>query len=554
MLWGLIGCEFKIPTVPRLPSRWDTKVIVPLIDKIYPLSDLTFDSDANSSMLSISIDTTTGRLRYHNEDITSEVITVSDSFLIVPQLDITDEIYLSDVVELKDDSTFSLITIRTGKKIDTRNSRFYYGYLKDAEDPNYNFITLTASMNDTFMNPVKIKVVCENFKDDTLKVDSLYLPIGTLSDYKEIDVNGDSVKGETTDAYIDSLVFSILIEIEGILEEPVENIDEILTIDINVKHLYMDSFYGKANGFGELTPQILLNSPSGAEDILFDSATVVFTIEDATGKFNEVSFEVFGKKSGGNDVKIDTLFSIDSPYPNTRIMDISTIMAVLPDSIIVYATGSLEDATYSASSSINTSEGLSINYNVYIPMIFTLPVEMTIASANPTSFFIKDDSTRQNIARAQRGAEIDAVVENRTPFQGSIYLLISNYSIFPWDSIRIANSSDYQWFGDSLFYVGADTDLVLIDTLALLEIQQATYDGDSLVTPGVSNQIYLADSTVISIFSDSCYIMPHFRFVNPDTSESSIDTTQSIRIKSYLNFLLDPSVLSHQKTENADSL
>lgn len=46
-------------------------------------------------MLSISIDTTTGRLRYHNEDITSEIITVSDSFLIVPQLDITDEIYYS---------------------------------------------------------------------------------------------------------------------------------------------------------------------------------------------------------------------------------------------------------------------------------------------------------------------------------------------------------------------------------------------------------------------------------------------------------------------------
>ncbi|MCG2714919.1 MAG: hypothetical protein L6422_01315 [Candidatus Marinimicrobia bacterium] len=46
LIWGLIGCEFEVPTMPRLPARWNSKVIIPLLDETYSFLDMVYDSTA----------------------------------------------------------------------------------------------------------------------------------------------------------------------------------------------------------------------------------------------------------------------------------------------------------------------------------------------------------------------------------------------------------------------------------------------------------------------------------------------------------------------------
>ncbi|MBL7135008.1 MAG: hypothetical protein ISS81_00255 [Candidatus Marinimicrobia bacterium] len=556
VFWGLIGCEFKIPTTPRLPSKWNTKVVIPLLYKTYSLSSLVFDSLAASSN-PIMADTATGRLSYLVSDSSSEDITVLESFCTIASHELSKEIDLSNEIKINPDSTVIQINILAKKKINTTNNRVKFGLLNAAGSPDFNRIIVTANLSDTFFNDIQIKIICQNFKDNntgTLRTDSLTLSINSTLATKNIIIDGDSLIGASTNGYIDSLVFAIDINIEDKLGEPLDSIYQSLTIDVDVLPLELESFNGEVNASGVIPTELFINSPPGAESINFNLATISFSITDNSGQFDRLLIEIVGKKQGEDNTEIDSLFF---PFPDTCEMELGQIISNLPDSIIIYVIGMLEEGNYTPASSILLSEGLSVKYSIQVPFNFTLPTEMIIASGRPTSFVIKDSSVRANIIQVQQGAELETTVENRTPFQGNILLLLGNCQYFPFDSTETPYDENYKWnaLGDSLFY--NDTVHVVIDTLAVLEIPAATFSGDSLIEAGVlEDQISFADSAAVSHFADTLthYIMPHFLFLNPDTSNTILRDNQSITIRSYLNLLLDPAALTHQGVDTSDTL
>ena len=552
LVWGLIGCEFEIPTTPRLPSKWNTKVVIPLLDKTYSISDLIFDASGDTLSISIDSTDTTGILRYHSEEVTTTGITVSESFNIIPQNELLEEINLHEYIQLNDDSTVVPITICCQEQLDKTNMRIRYGILSNNDSPVFNQIEVVASL-DTFPNPISIEVVCENFKDSTgVLTGTLDLPIGTDSVVSLIiSVCGDTLTGIDTTQYLDSLSFKITINVLDTLKVP---IDKLLTIDIYVSSLELDTLYGKVYASGSLPSQTLVNSPSIAEDIEFSLATMDLSIKESLNAFSELILVLVGNKNGIDQVRMESVFPLSGSGIDT-VINISEVMSILPDTIKALVKGVLVDNVYVKGQDFEGS--LDVQYSINVPLEFTLPYEVTIASANPTDFVIKDSSVRANIIQVQRGAELETTVENRTPFQGNILLLLGNCQYFPFDSTETPYDENYKWnaLGDSLFY--NDTVHVVIDTLAVLEIPEATFSGDSLIEAGVlEDQISFVDSAAVSHFADTLthYIMPHFLFLNPDTSNTILRDNQSIRIRSYLNLLLDPAALTHQGVDTSDTL
>ncbi len=552
LIWGLIGCEFEPPSMPSLPARWNSKVIIPLLDETYSLSSLTFDS---SSTNPIFTDTTTGSLYYQVRDSSSEDITVSESFCTIASHKLSEEVDLSSEININPDSTVSPITFMVKKKINTTNNRIKFGQLSISDNPNLNKIIVTASLSNTFYNDIQIEVICENFKTtDTLHTDSLRLSTNDTLAIKDIIVDGNSLIGASANGYIDSLAFKIIVKIKDKFVTSLDSIYQSLIIKIDVKPLELKSFTGEVNASGVIPTELFINSPPGVEGINFNLATISFSISDNSKQFDKLLIEIIGKKLGEDNTEIDSLFST---FPDTCEMKLGQIMSNLPDSIIVYVTGILEEGDYTAQSPVPVSEGLSVKYTIQVPFNFTLPSEMIIASANPTSFVIQDSSVRANIVKAQRGAILETTVENRTPFQGNILLLLGNCQYFPFDSTETPYDENYEWnfLGDSLFY--NDTIHVVIDTIVKLKIPAATFNGNSLIKAGVlEDQPSFVDSAAFSHFADilTHYIMPHFIFLsqeNPDTLV--LRDNQSITIRSYLNLLFDPSVLNRTETDTTDT-
>ena len=559
LVWGLIGCEFEIPTTPRLPSKWNTKVIIPLLDKTYSLSSLVFDSLAASSN-PIFADTATGRLNYFTIDSSSKEITVSDSFWVIPSVKDSDKVDFSDQLIVNEDSTVAPINIRIGSNICSINNRVKYGNLKTTGNEDFNRILLSLSLTNSFPNPIRAEVKCENIKDQSgnTLISILSISPGDYVSSSIINIDGGSLISTNSEDYIDSLTFKISINVEDKLVTPLDSIYQSLTVKINMNPLELESFDGEVHAYDIIRTPIFLNSPPGAEGINFNLATISFSISDKCKQFDKLLIEIIGKKLVEDNTELDSLFST---FPDTCEMKLGQIMSNLPDSVIVCVTGIIMiDVNYPLTQ-VDINRGFSIRDSINVPFNFTLPSEMIIASANPTSFVIQDSSVRANVIKAQRGAVLETTVENRTPFHGLIYLLLGNYPFFPFDSTDVIANPDYELMGDSLYYIGNDTNfigvdtLVVIDTLAVLEIPEATFSGYSLSEEGILDQISFVDSAAVSHFADTLthYIMPHFLFLNPDTSSTILRDDQSIRIRSYLNLLLDPAALTHQGVDTSDT-
>jgi len=325
-----------------------------------------------------------------------------------------------------------------------------------------------------------------------------------------------------------------------------EELTQRLTVDFTIGTLQMDSFYGRAVASGYLTGQEFLSSPEGADSILFASANADFTLENV-GDYDSISIVISGKKRYGTTVSVDSSFAISG---TAYRLNLAPVMAILPDSITFYVEAARPLAQYDGSA---ISGEITVAYQLYAPLKITLPAELQLSAASPTRFFITDSLTRSNISSSQNGAQLEISITNRTPFRGSLLLLIGSHRIFPVDSSDAENYAGFEYINDTLYYIGADTELVIIDTLAVVELPPATMQNDSLVSAGWDNQVYSADSAGLALIADTCYFLPKFHLLNPDTSQVFLQSNYGIELESYLNLLFDPSVLNQTATDTSDT-
>jgi len=544
LLWWMIGCEFEVPTMPRLPARWNSKVIIPLLDKTYSFLDMVYDSTATRNN-SIYTDTL-HRMYYFAIDTPGQKITIADDYWKIQSLTIQKQIILSTSVDATVNEPVSVYRTNILGEISTKNNRVIYGKLNSDNGTSVNSIRITATLSDTLSNDVDIEIFTRNFKSlvtDTLWFGTLSLAANVLENSITFNVADDSLFSSDRTAFIDSLDFGLTVQIQDTLQE---ELTQNLVIRIDIAELHMDSFYGKVNASGYLTAQQLLSSPAGADSILFNEALADFYMTDP-GSFESINFLVTGKKQHGTDTTLDSIFTISG---TAYRLDIASVMSNLPDSITFYIEASLPTDQYDGSA---MSEELTIGYQLFAPLRITLPAEMYLTAADPTRFFIKDSLTRSNVIRSQNGAQFDISVTNRTPFSGSIYLLIGNHREFPTDSVEADWYTGYEYINDTLYYIAADTEMVLIDTLAVIDLPLAQMRNDTLLYAGVGDLFYMADSSALALLADTCYILPKFYLTNPDTTQVLLRSDYSIGLKTYLNLLFDPSVLNQTEIDTTDT-
>ena len=545
LLWWLVNCEFEVPTLPRLPERWNSKLIIPLLNKTYSFQDLVYDSTSSRNN-PIFADTTYQRMYYFAVDTPGQALAVSDDYWKIPGMTFEKQIDLAVSVEAKLNDLIPVYqTIALGK-ISTRNCYVINGALNSDNEAGINNARISAILSDTLSNDLDIEIVARNFKNadtDTLWIDTLHLVADSLNTEMTMSFVNDSLFSKNRTAFIDSLEFGLTLIIHDTLRE---EFSQNLTIQFEIGTLHLDSFYGRAIASGYLTGQEILSSPDGADSIQFANADADFTLQDTDG-FDSIRIVISGKNQFRTNVTVDSAFTISG---TAYRLDLTPIMAVLPDSITFYIEAARPLAEYDGSS---ISDEITVGYQLYAPLLITLPSEMHLAAGNPTRFLITDSLTRSNISQSQNGAQLDISITNRTPFHGSLLLLIGNHRDFPMDSTEAGNYSGFEYINDTLYYISTDTELVVIDTLAIVELPLATMQDDSIISAGWDNQVYITDSSALSLIADTCYFLPKFHLLNPDTSQVFLQSDYRIDIESYLNLLFDPSVLNQTVTDTSDT-
>ncbi len=535
-----LACEFEMPSTPRLPERWNSKIIVPLINARYSFANLLYDSTGHTP---IHADTTTDTLYYLAADsLTTTVTANSDSIFQIHTPPVSESLNLTRNIK-KDKNGFAKpFQVDLSTMLDTN-----YNHLNNAQlntQVGYNILTLQASLSDTFPNDIQIKLLSANIKDnisDTLVLDSLTLTAGSLSGSLTRSLSADSLVNPGSAGFIDSLVYQLEVSIQDTLQTALDSIDQQLNLRLSGMDLGLAAFEGRAYIQADFDPIQIEHSPLGARGIRFDSTRMALWIGSVTGSFSNLRLYARGESNGECQVELDV---IDSLRTGRYLFDIGEVMAHMPQWIYLSLGGGLGQGQYVAGQ--NFFQQLSaLRYRIYTPLSFVLPGELSLAAAKPTTFFIKDSLTRQKFSRSQNGVIFEAFLTNRTPFQGDIYLMAGNYFLPLLDSNRVAEDPDFIWnsTADSLFHIGNETTYVQIDTLALLTVPPATIANGTIQNPGRSTQHYFTAADVIALFADSTYIMPHFKFRNPDTLTTAIRPDHTLRVEGYLHLLFDPEAL-----------
>ena len=529
LLWWMMGCdEFKKPTMPSLPARWNSKLIIPLLDKTYSFAELICDSDTT-----LSIRDSVGNLYYTAEDSSEKTITADSSFFNKILADRSIEyIDCKAMIDVHLGDSIPLIQKVISIPLDTSYNKINYARFKDESNSSMNSIKVKATLNDTLTSDVNIKIVCENIKKDNISNELLAdsMTISQDNNFGELIfyfANSLLVNNQPEN-YLDSLKFSVSIQIDDTLSN---DLDYGVTLEIIQEEFELESFYGIVYAGDFLPPQVLINSPVGIDSVFFDTAGIIFNIEGQIDRYEKLEVYITGIKDNFNNRTTDASFVLNSTQ---HFIDIKNIMLNLPDSIKIFVKGISKRSEYSSTSDI-VNNCFDVNYQLYVPFRFNLPSKIEFSSANIDTFFINDSLTRTNIVRSQNGAVFDIEIENRTPFQGNIQLLISN---------------DKYFFSDL-----EDTTEIIIDTLATIKIIPAEIAADGTVqSPRYSYEFPSADSGTIALLANTCYILPKFFLTNPDTSQILyLRSDYSISLKIYLNLLFDPSVLNQTVTDTTDT-
>ena len=531
LLWWVIGCEFEVPTLPRLPARWNSKLILPLLHKTYWFADLIADpSDSTANPIYARSDS---QMYYFKVDSSEQTIKISPDYRKIPTLTISKSIRLASAIKAAVNQPVPFYRTNLGREINQENNEVIFGQL-NSDAGTANFIQINALLvGDTLPNEIEIGIVAHNFKNhllDTLWVDTLTIPLDSTEGTLTLNVAQDSLISRDRSTVLDSLTFEFAIQIKDTLRE---RLSQTLQLSVEIGELHLDSFYGRAKANGYLNPLVFKNNPPGASNILFDSAMVDFSL-GTFGDFDSVDFRIIGVKRFTAETSVNSSFDLVS---SSYRVAIPTIMANLPDSIKFNIEASLPLNTYDGSLDLNAvAHQLTIDTcSVWAPLRIMVRDTIRMRAAQPTRFFIADSLTRAKIVNSQDGAEFDIYVTNQTPFAGSICLLIGNYDFFPSDTTELEWNNNYQYINDTLYYIAADTQRVTIDTLALFD----------LPLPGaVGEQYFMADSSALGLLGDTCYFLPKFVISCADTNAIRLKTSYAIDIKSYLNLLFDATVFN----------
>lgn len=538
ILWVLNACEFKFPTTPSLPERWDTKLILPFLDRTYSCSDLLYKSETVSNPIYAD---TTGNLYFTAGDSTIQPLQVNAAtFWKVPAYSASKTVELRRTLRVRSDSTVIPLRYTLRAPISQADNQIIRGLLANSSAPTHNQLELIAILSDTFPNTIKVKLTCINFSNAaTGKAvsDSLTCGVNSLTDTVLITLNGDSVTNSSNN-FLDSLAFTLDIQVDGKLPLAPSRLTQSLQITLNGTPLWFDAFYGTVYAQGYVPGLSLINAPQGGADILFEDAFARLAVTAAATVYEKVFLQISGKKPYGSAASQDTLLlmPIDS-----AIVSLQHALSNLPDSLLFFLRTISKVGEFHQTDLL--SDGVDAKYSVFLPLKFKLPAAVTLAAGKTSTYFIKDSTTRRNILTAQNGVLVDLNVENRTPLTGRLDLLISNFDIFPFDTLGGNLPTGFIMQNGKVYYVNQDTVLVKTDTLVTMELPQAVFNGSRLSLVGRSQQSFLADSETVALFADTCYLKPYFHLVNPEGKTATLHQSQSIRIRSFLNIFLDVTAL-----------
>ncbi|MGC9365155.1 MAG: hypothetical protein ACP5FZ_11390 [Fidelibacterota bacterium] len=541
LLWWVMSCEFELPTLPRLPDRWNSKLIIPLLKKSYSFQDMVYDSTARRTN-PILADSLTNRMYYFAVDTPGQVITVDDEYWKLPATEFETVIELGTALNAKAGEPVPVFRTTARGLLNSRSARIVRAVINTDNAADINAVRIAATLSDTLQNDLDIAITARNFKDhitDTLWLDTLHLTQTNPGSQLTLDLSGDSLFSRDRAAFLDSLEFGLDIIIQDTLRQA---LTQQLRVGFDIGNLHLDSFYGQALASGYLTAQELLSSPDGAEGILFSRADADIVLQ-SPGNFESLRIVVAGINCFQPVAELDTTLVISG---GDYSLDLAPVMAVLPDSITFYVEAALALGQYDGGA---IGDAVTVGYHLYAPLQMTLPPELQLAAAKPTRFFISDSTTRANISRSQNGAQFDMEVINRTPFLGKLMLLIGSHRMFERDSMLVGNYAGYQYINDTLYYIDSDTERVFIDTLAIMDLPAAILSADTLLSAGRNSQVYFTDSSALALIADTCYFLPKFLLENPDSNQVYLRTDYGIEIESYLNLLFDPAVLNQATSD-----
>jgi len=479
-----------------------------------------------------------GILYYSFTDSTSMPIEINPTtFRIVPAMTISQTLDLRKNIKRNVNNTVNPINYVMKKAWDDSNNRVTSGVLDNstgftADNIPINALVLAAQLSDSFPSPIQIRVIAPNFQKNPGQsvVVTLDLPVNSLQDSIMIELGGASLIGGLLKEEIDSLEFNIEVQVLGELAEATSSLKQKLTTSLTVGQLALESFNGRVFATGEAPPALVAKSLTGASDIEFDSARASLNIETFGGDFDSVYVRLSGKKVHGVETVSDTMTAINRADLK---MDIGEVVSNLPDTVRVFVKVMTAAANFERNTVFNA--GVNVKYYISVPLRFIIPPQITLASGNTTTYFIKDSTTRARLITSQNGADLDMTVENRTDLQGDLYFLISNFNFFPFDTLGGNLPSDFIIFDGTVCHLGDDTTVVEIDTLAVLEFPPAQFSENTLIVPGIKNQIFQISSDAIGLLADTCYFKPYFKLVNPDTGLATITATQSIHVRGFLD-------------------
>ncbi len=547
VLGGTLSCEFEKPTSLQLPARWNSRLIIPLFDQTYELADLISDSsDAEQNPLFAD---STGNIHFTLQDSHQATLNFSTSEWNLPAHSLSADTNFANIT-VDTSGNVSPIQFIIAEKTNFLKPQLISGKIDMSPANRINF---QVELSDTLSNPIQLTITCENFKDrisDTLEIVEILLPVGSDSTNFNLSVRADSLVNDGI-TLLDSLTFSILLNINDSLATPVEELTQELSISIEVSPLTLTSFFGTSYLSEKISARKFEKIPLLENGVDFDSTEIIMVFNNSSHPdIKNQIISIVGRKDGFTDVRKDTTVSL---LIDTLKMDISKILSRLPDSLTVFSIPILEQKEY-ISGGIN-SIGIDAKYEISAPLSFMFFDEINIISGNPNEIFIKDSLTRSNLCKSQNGVAFDMEVENSMRLPGYIYLIAGNFPLVKFDSAYISNRVDFYWNPtmDSLFHVSDETTLVKFDTLAEIELPKGEWEDVQLINPGYSQQMFYSDSSVVSLLLDTMYIMPAFKLSNPDSIPFSINTNEFFRIKSYLNVLFDPKALTPESPDTSDT-
>lgn len=524
------ACELKFPTIPGLPARWNTKLVLPFLERSYTFADLEYRGDNLSNPIYAD---TSGDLYFTASDSTLQPITIDPvNCWLIPAYAGKSQLELRRTLKWRTDST--VVPYRTTLKVPLSQIDNKIKRGKLASDPNHNRLQFVVTLSDAFPNQIKIYLASTNFKipaTGAFVVDSVLCGGPILADTVTIDLSSDSAI--TSADFLDTLSFTLEVEVSGKLSVAPSRLSQKLSIELAGTSLKFSAFTGILIAHGYVSGLSLVNSPTGSDGITFESAYVRLNFSADLSTYESVYCQFTGKRRGTASADQDTLLTL--PVIDDTI-SIPHALSNLPDSLQFYLSAYTKlDDYHSGNLPVG---GVDARYALFLPLKFTLPNVMTIAAGKSSRYFIKDSTTRTNVLDGQNGVEFDFEVENFSPLTGTVHLLISNFDLFPFDTVGNTLPAGFFVQGGQVFYANTDTVVVRIDTLLTLELPEAETRDDRVVISNRAQQIFRAQAGTVAFFADTCYLKPYFRLVNPQGKRAVLNRSQYIKIRSYLNLLL----------------